>query len=160
MKNIDKYIIETFMREINRGESFTKAYNKINKYYKIKSRKFIDEVADTLNQFNAYDYYKTETSFKKLSDMTFDALIPCIEDEDCVNYFSSLVDICKDMTKVCAFRWNEEAEKYIQKLEKLETGRLGGYYERIKEIIDVSKKYNESIDEVIIRLNEFRHEAK
>lgn len=160
MKNIDKYIIETFMREINRGESFTKAYNKINKYYKIKSRKFIDEVADTLNQFNAYDYYKTETSFKKLSDMTFDALIPCIEDEDCVNYFSSLVDICKDMTKVCAFRWNEEAEKYIQKLEKLETGRLGGYYERIKEIIDVSKKYNESIDEVIIRLNEFRHEEK
>ena len=148
-------ILEILLKEGNSDKSIKKAYNKTIKAYnnyKIMSRKLIDEVADTLNQFNAYDYYKTETSFKKLSDMTFDALIPCVENKNCINYFSSLVDICKEMAKVSAFRWNEEAEKYIKALEKLETDRLGGYYENIKGIIDTSKQFNESLDKVITSL--------
>ncbi len=161
--NIEQDInsLETLLKERNSDKSkmeeacneALEAYNN----YTMKSRKLIDEIADTLNQFNAYDYYKTETSFKKLSDMTFDALIPCIKNKNCINYFSSLVDICKEMTKVSAFRWNEEAEKYIQTLEKLETDRLGGYYEEIKKLINASKQRNESIDKVMTRLNELRH---
>ena len=156
-------ILEILLKEGNSDKSIKKAYNKTIKAYnnyKIMSRKLIDEVADTLNQFNAYDYYKTETSFKKLSDMTFDALIPCVENKNCINYFSSLVDICKEMAKVSAFRWNEEAEKYILALEKLETDRLGGYYENIKGIIDASKQINKSTDDAMTRLNEIRHKIK
>lgn len=161
-KNINKStlksiinILEILLKEGNSGKSIKKAYNKTIKAYnnyKMKSRKLIDEVADTLNQFNAYDYYKTETSFKKLSDMTFDALIPCVENKNCINYFSSLVDICKEMTKVSAFRWNEEAEKYIQAIEKSETDRLGGCYEDIKEIIGDSKQINKYVYDVMTRL--------
>lgn len=64
------------------------------------------------------------------------------------------------MTKVSAFRWNEEAEKYIQKLEELETGRLGGYYEEIEKLINASKQCNKSTYDAMIRLNEVRRKIK
>lgn len=169
-KNINRSMIKSIVntykilsQEGNSGKSMTKAYNETLKAYtnyKSNSKELLDEIADTINLFSAYDYYKTENSFKKLSNMIFDALIPCIEDQNCVNHFSSLVDICKEMTKVSAFRWNEEAEKYIQKLEELETGRLGGYYEEIEKLINASRQCNESIDEVMTHLNEVRNKVK
>ena len=169
-KNINQSIIksianiyEILSQEGNSSKSMTKAYDEALKAYnnyKSNSKELLGEVADTINLFSAYDYYKTESSFKKLSDMTFDVLIPVIGDKNCINYFSSLVDICKEIIKICVFRWNEEAGEYIQTLEKTVNNKSKSSYKELKGLIDASNICNESIDEVMTRLNEVRHKVK
>lgn len=93
--------------------------------------------------------------------MTLNTLIPIIEEGVCVNHNGSLIDICRELTKINVCRWYGEGESYVDRLEKADSVRINDSYKLIRQIIN-QKKINENnieamkslIDDALNKVNQ------
>lgn len=100
---------------------------------------------DDLDQLFMYNYLESEVSYKILADTTLLVLLPIIESGKSINYNSSFVDICRELTKVSVCRWNEDGDNYAMRLKKADDRRQEESYKLIEDIVEAVNNNKESL---------------
>lgn len=154
-KDLKELTIENYLRslikKLLKGESIKEANEEITNQIVGGLRKRFNAVDSLQKSMFLQNYLEAEFSYKQLSDMTLNTLIPIIEEGFCVNHNGSLIDICRELTKINVCRWYGEGESYVERLEKADSIRINDSYKLIREIIH-QKKINENNIETITNI--------
>ena len=147
---------KSVIAKMSNGQSFQNA--KKNTLAQLKGG-----VDKQINRFNAldqmfvYNYIESEGSYKQLADTVLKTLIPIIKSGKCVNYNSSLIDICRELTKVSVCRWYEDGDKYVKDLKDADDRRLKESYKLTEDIVKV---VNDSKGSLELAKQQIREVAK
>lgn len=153
-KDLKELTIENYLRslikKLLKGESIKEANEEITNQIVGGLQKRFNAVDSLQKSMFLQNYLEAEFSYKQLSDMTLN-IIPIIEEGFCVNHNGSLIDICRELTKINVCRWYGEGESYVERLEKADSIRINDSYKLIREIIH-QKKINENNIETITNI--------
>lgn len=165
IKSLRELTMVNYFKSLNykllKGASIKEANEEIINQITGGLRKRLNDVDSLQKSKILINYFKAEFSYKELSDMTLNTLIPIIEEGVCVNHNGSLIDICRELTKINVCRWYGEGESYVDRLEKADSVRINDSYKLIRQIIN-QKKINENnieamkslIDDALNKVNQ------
>lgn len=153
--NVIDFYKSVFVK-VSNGQSFNDAKKNTLAQLKGGVDKQISRFS-ALDQMFVYNYIESEGSYKQLADAVLTTLTPIIKDGKCVNYNSSLIDICRELTKVSVCRWYEDGDKYVKELRDADDRRLKESYKLTEEIVMV---VNDSKGSLELAKQQIREVAK
>lgn len=145
--------LRSLIKKLLKSESIKEANEEITNQIVGGLRKRFNTVDALQKSMFFQNYLEAEFSYKQLSDITLNTLIPIIEEGFCVNHNGSLIDICRELAKINVCRWYGEGESYVKRLEKADSVRINDSYKDIREIINKKNKLDEMTNTIKNSLN-------
>lgn len=90
--------------------------------------------------------FESELSCKQLVDTVLATLTPIIGNDKCINYNSSLIDICCELIQVGVCRWHEDSDKFVKELRAADNRRLDKFYRPMEELSKLMKDHKDHFD--------------
>lgn len=157
--NISNFI-QSILVKVNSGKSYDEALKQALQQLDGGIKKRLNKYDELQNMF-AYNYLKSEVSFKQLADKVQGTLLPIINDRDKTTiYKSSMCDICREMANISMCRWYEDCEKYVDSIKQAETNMLNNHYRYTEAIVSATKnnkneyeRRKEQIDSICKKLS-------